>query len=186
MRISLTRDSLSCHREHARCRENLGERRTDSSLDNSKAEPGWSASRYGGGGGASNFTWDEKRNHASSHKGLKPPAGSCLLDPSIPDPPARALDPHPPGAHMPSSNPSRGQRQDPKAEKKALSRCRSGGSGRSSAFCIATPKFLTGSNAGLQPLHAIGRPVQGPPPVPAVRGPAHRLESRDWRGEGWC
>lgn len=119
MRISLTRESLSCHREHARCRENLGERRTDSSLDNSKAEPGWSASRYGGGGGASNFTWDEKRNHASSHKGLKPPAGSCLLDPSIPDPPARALDQHPPGAHMPSSNPSRGQRQDPKAEKKS-------------------------------------------------------------------
>lgn len=186
-------ESPSCYREHARCRGNLGRRRTDSPLDNSKAEPGWSAGGDGGGVRASNFAWDERPNHALSHKGLKPPAECSPLDPSIPNPPARPLDPHPPGARMPSSNPSRRQRQDPKAERIALSRCRSGGSGRSSAYCIPTPKFLTGSsastlvrrqvNAGPHPLHAIGRAARAGPAFRARRVGAPPAALRPAAGE---
>lgn len=84
-------ESPSCYREHARCRENLGRRRTDSPLDNSKAEPGWSAGGDGGGVRASNFAWDERPNHALSHKGLKPPAECSPLDPSIPTLPCLSL-----------------------------------------------------------------------------------------------
>lgn len=75
--------------------------------------------------------------------------------PLHPNPPARALDPHPPEGHMPSSSPSRGQRQEPRAEKRCLPRCHSGGSGRSSASCVG----------GFRPSGSWLAPARRPPAI---------------------